>query len=98
MKKPIELWHSLSPMVKVAFIAGVFSLWGSFLGTTLKPPTGRYILIEYKYPSYSIFDTATGKIYFWQGAEGLKDIDDPINNKIINVINRVHKEFLPSSK
>ena len=102
MKKPIEMWHSLSPTVKVAFIAGVFSLLGSFIGTFLKPSPGRYIMVDYwkmnKYPSYDIFDTATGRVYFWRGVDGLKDIDDPINNKIINVINREHKEYLPSSK
>lgn len=98
MKKPIEIWHSFSPTVKVALIAGMFSLIGSFAGTFLKPSTGRYIMVDYKYPSYDIFDTATGKVYFWRGANRLKDIDDPINNKIINVINRERKEYLPSSK
>ena len=98
MKNPIEMWHSLSPTVKVALIAGAFSLIGSFLGTFLKPSPGRYVMVEYKYPSYDIFDTATGKVYFWRGANGLQIIDDPINNKIINVINRERKEYLPTSK
>ena len=98
MKKSIEMWHSFSPTVKVAVIAGIFSLIGSFVGTFSRPASGRYIIVDYKYPSYSIFDTATGKLYIWQGVDGLKDIDDPINNKIINVIGRGYTEFLPNSK
>ena len=63
-----------------------------------KPTSGRYVIIMQNYPSYDIFDTATGKIYYWRGTEGSKDIDDPMNNRIINVINREHKEYLPTSK
>lgn len=37
MKKPIEIWRSFSPTVKVALIAGVLSLLGPFIGTFLKP-------------------------------------------------------------
>lgn len=97
MKKPIEIWNSISPTVKVALISGFFLLIGYFMGT-LKPSAGRYVMVEYKYPSYDIFDTATGRVYYWRGSDGLKDIDDPINNKITNVINREHKQYFPSSK
>ncbi|MDO8662908.1 MAG: hypothetical protein Q7K98_06795 [Candidatus Omnitrophota bacterium] len=55
-------------------------------------------MVNYEYPNYDIFDTATGKVYSWRGVNGLKDIDDPINNKIINVIGRKHKEYFPNSK
>ena len=91
------MWHSLSPTVKVVFIAGVFSLLGSFMGTFLKPSTGRFVMVDYKHPSYDIFDTASGKVYIWRGTSGLVMVDDPINNKVTGVINREHREILPSS-
>lgn len=97
MKKAIDLWLSISLSIRVAIIGligGILVLFGSLI----KPSIGRYVMVHYEYPNYDVFDTATGKVYFWRGADGLKDIDDPINNKIINVINRKHKEYLPNSK
>ena len=97
MKKPIEIWHLFSPTLKVVLIAGIFSLAGAFISAFLRPSTGRYVMVDYKHPSYDIFDTASGKVYIWRGTSGLVMVDDPINNKVIGVINREHREILPSS-
>lgn len=101
---PLGLWHSwgLTPNVKQGLIVGCFALLsaivGSFIGTSLRPSTGRYQIMNVSGPNYDIFDTASGKLYQWRGADGVKDIDDPIHNKIINVVHRRHQEYLPDSK
>ncbi len=101
MKKLINIWHSISLPVKgalIGLITGILISIGSLAGSLIKSSTGRYVIVRYEYLNYDIFDTATGRVYFWRGVDGLKDIDDPINNKIINVIDRKHREYLPNSK
>lgn len=97
IKKAKDIWLSISLPVRVAII-GLISGFLVLIGSLIKPSIGRYVMVNYEYPNYDIFDTATGKVYSWRGVNGLKDIDDPINNKIINVIGRKHKEYFPNSK
>ena len=93
-----NLWNKISLDMRVAFVAliGVIVGLSPFL---LRPEVGRYQWIyqhnesgayDTKLP-YSVFDTATGKIYHFDTSildlkmRGLSFIDDPVKNKIIHV-------------
>lgn len=86
MVKPIDLWNSISLNVKTALISAFVSLLIFLVGSLLRPFSGRYIMLNHNGLNYDIFDTATGKVYYWGGTNGLRAIDDPINNKMTNVI------------
>ena len=88
MKKLINFWNSISLNVKTVLISAFVSLTIFLLGIFLKPSSGRYIMINQDGLKYDIFDTATGKVYYWGGTNGLRAIDDPVHNKMINVIKR----------
>ncbi len=88
MEKLIDIWNSISLNVKTALIAAFVSLAIFLFGTILKPSSGRYLMINQDGLKYDIFDSATGKVYYWGGTNGLRAIDDPVHNKMINVIKR----------
>ncbi len=87
--------YNISVSIKQVLIAGFFLIIVGLISNFAKPNVGRYVMLKNEFPIYHIFDTATGKIYYWNGAQGLHDIDDPINNRIINVINRKRNVYLP---
>ena len=75
---------SFGDVLKAGFFVLLGALLAGYFTKNVQQPQakpGRYQIMAKSDPNYDIFDTATGRIYYWRGQDGLKDVVDPIGGK-----------------